>query len=115
MGVHDISTPDANIHAGAAYLRHLIDQYFDDPGLDDIARQIFAIAGYNAGPARIRSLRAKTADAGLDPNTWFDNVEVLVAREVGSETTTYVANVIKYYVMFTLMREDQELRGQSEM
>jgi membrane-bound lytic murein transglycosylase MltF len=115
VGVHDISTPDANIHAGAAYLRHLMDQYFDDPGLDDIARQIFAIAGYNAGPARIRSLRAKTADAGLDPNKWFDNVEVLVAREVGSETTTYVANVIRYYVMFTLMREDQELRGQSAM
>ncbi|MCK5448368.1 MAG: lytic transglycosylase F, partial [Gemmatimonadetes bacterium] len=41
-GVHDISTDDGNIKAGAAYLRHLIDNYFDDPALDATSRQVFA-------------------------------------------------------------------------
>jgi len=108
-GVDDISTDDSNIEAGTAYLRLLIDHYFDDPDLDPTIRQIFAIAGYNAGPTRIRNLRRKTAAAGLDPNQWFNNVEVLVAREVGRETVRYVSNIMKYYVTFTLMVEDREL------
>ncbi|MBT8477574.1 MAG: transporter substrate-binding domain-containing protein [Gemmatimonadetes bacterium] len=108
-GVNDISTDDSNIEAGAAYLRLLEDRYFDDPALEPIVRQVFAIAGYNAGPTRIRNLRRKTAAAGLDPNKWFDNVEVLVAREVGRETVRYVSNIMKYYVTFTLMIENREL------
>jgi membrane-bound lytic murein transglycosylase MltF len=114
-GVDDISRDGSNIEAGTAYLRLLIDHYFDDPGLDPTMRQIFAIAGYNAGPTRIRNLRRKTAAAGLDPNQWFNNVEVLVAREVGRETVRYVSNIMKYYVTFTLMIEDRQLeesRGQ---
>jgi membrane-bound lytic murein transglycosylase MltF len=114
-GVHDIGTDDGNIEGGAAYLRFLIDNYFDDPALDPSRQQLFAIAGYNAGPTRIRNLRRKTAAAGLDPNVWFDNVEVLVAREVGRETVRYVSNIMKYYVMFTLMIEERQIeesRGQ---
>ena len=108
-GVQDISTDDGNIEGGAAYLRYLIDHYFDDPGLDATTRQVFAIAGYNAGPTRVRNLRRKTGAAGLDPNQWFDNVEILVAREVGSETVRYVSNIMKYYVTFTLMLEDRQI------
>lgn len=114
-GVDDISTDDANIEAGAAYLRLLIDRYFDDPALDPTMRQMFAIAAYNAGPSRIRDLRRRTKSAGLDPNQWFDNVEVLVAREVGRETVRYVSNIMKNYVSFTLILEDlalEEARGQ---
>ena len=113
-GVDDISTDDSNIEAGAAYVRHLINNYFDDPGLDPKMRQLFAIAGYNAGPTRIRDLRRKTAAAGLDPNRWFDNVEVLVAREIGRETLRYVSNIMKYYVTFTLMVEDRALEKMRE-
>ncbi|MCL7972205.1 MAG: transporter substrate-binding domain-containing protein [marine benthic group bacterium] len=108
-GVLDISTDDSNIEAGAAYLRLLMDRYFDDPALDPTTRQLFAIAGYNAGPSRIRSLRRRTAAAGLDPNSWFDDVEVLVAREVGREPIRYVSNIMKYYVTFTLMAEERQL------
>ena len=113
-GVDDISTDDRNIEAGAAYLRYLIDHYFDDPGLDPTTRQVFAIAGYNAGPTRIRNLRRKTAAAGLDPDKWFDNVEVLVAREVGRETLRYVSNIMKYYVTFTLMIEERAIEESRE-
>ncbi len=110
VGVADISTTEGNIHAGAAYLRHLIDHYFADPDLDLIHRQTFAIAGYNAGPIRVRNLRRRAGEAGLDPDVWFDNVEVLAARELGSETVRYVSNVMKYYVTFSLMLEERELR-----
>jgi membrane-bound lytic murein transglycosylase MltF len=110
-GVRDISTDDSNIEAGAAYLRLLMDRYFEDPGLDPMMRQLFAIASYNAGPARIRSLRRKTAAAGLDPDQWFGNVEVLAAREIGRETVRYVGNIMKYYVTFTLMIENREIEG----
>ena len=37
-GVDDISTDDSNIEAGTAYLRLLIDHYFDDPDLDPTTR-----------------------------------------------------------------------------
>ena len=113
-GVNDISTDNSNIEAGAAYLRLLIDHYFDDPALDPTTKQIFAVAGYNAGPTRIRNLRRKTAAAGLDPDVWFDNVEVLVAREVGRETVRYVSNIMKYYVTFTLMIEDRAIEESRE-
>lgn len=113
-GVEDISTDDRNIEGGAAYLRLLIDHYFDDPAVDPTTKQVFAIAGYNAGPTRIRNLRQQTAAAGLDPNEWFDNVEVLVAREVGRETVRYVSNIMKYYVTFTLMIEDRAIEDARE-
>ena len=113
-GIDDISTDDGNIEGGAAYLRLLIDHYFDDAAVDPTTKQIFAIAGYNAGPTRIRNLRRKTAAAGLDPNKWFDNVEVLVAREVGRETVRYVSNIMKYYVTFTLMIEEAAIEEARE-
>ena len=37
---------------------------------------------------------------GLDPNRWFENVEVVVARRVGSEPVRYVSNIFKYYVAY---------------
>jgi membrane-bound lytic murein transglycosylase MltF len=68
------------------------------------------MAAYNAGPTRIRNLRKKAADAGYDPNLWFDNVEIVVAHEVGLEPVNYVANIMKYYVTFTLMAEDRAIK-----
>jgi membrane-bound lytic murein transglycosylase MltF len=45
------------------------------------------------------------ADEGLDPNKWFNNVEVVVAREVGRETVQYVSNIYKYYLAYKLVVE----------
>ena len=40
---------------------------------------------------------------------WFGNVEVVAAREIGRETVTYVSNIYKYYVSYSLvMRQAQE-------
>ncbi len=98
LGVGDISRVEPNIHAGAKYSRQLRDQYFSDAGIDELNKGLFTVAAYNAGPTRIEKLRKLTGERGLDPNVWFDNVEVLAAEKIGAETVGYVANIFKYYV-----------------
>ncbi len=110
VGIPDISTIDNNIHAGTKYLRYIVDHYFDDPEIDEVNRTLFAFASYNAGPNRIRRLRAKAAESGYDPNRWFRNVEVVVANEVGREPVQYVSNIFKYYTVYSLLMEQDEIR-----
>ncbi len=47
---------------------------------------------------------------GLDPNAWFDNVEVVASVKIGRETVTYVANIFKYYVAYKLVEEAETER-----
>ncbi len=110
VGIPDISTAENNIHAGTKYLRYIVGHYFDDPAIDELNRTLFAFASYNAGPNRIRRLRAKAADQGYDPNVWFRNVEVVVANEVGREPVTYVSNIFKYYTVYNLLAEQDAIR-----
>ncbi|MDP2470357.1 MAG: transporter substrate-binding domain-containing protein [Candidatus Palauibacterales bacterium] len=102
VGIQGIEELEPNIHAGVKYLRYLQDQYFADLPLDARNRHLFAFAAYNAGPNRILRLRQTARRLGLDPNQWFGNVEVVAAKEVGSETVRYVSNIAKYYVAYTL-------------
>jgi membrane-bound lytic murein transglycosylase MltF len=102
VNIRDIHLPEQNIHAGVKYLRFLVNEYFDEPGIDFINRHLFAFAAYNAGPNRIARLRTVAAKQGLDPNKWFNNVELVVAKEVGRETVTYVSNIFKYYIAYKL-------------
>jgi membrane-bound lytic murein transglycosylase MltF len=104
VGIPNVEELEPNIHAGNKYLRHLIDQYFNDPGIDEDNQLLFAFAGYNAGPNRINRLRKVAAEEGFDPNQWFRNVEIVVAREVGREPVHYVANIYKYYIAYSMIR-----------
>jgi membrane-bound lytic murein transglycosylase MltF len=113
VGIPDITTIENNIHAGAKYLRYIVDHYFDDPDIDEVNRTLFAFASYNAGPNRIRRLRAKAADQGYDPNVWFRNVEVVVSNEVGREPVEYVRNIFKYYTAYALLSEQDEMRQEA--
>ena len=110
VGIPDISTPENNIQAGTKYLRYIVDNYFDDPAIDEVNRTLFAFASYNAGPNRIKRLRAEAEGMGFDPNIWFRNVEVVVAKEVGRETVQYVSNIFKYYTVYSMMVEQDEIR-----
>jgi membrane-bound lytic murein transglycosylase MltF len=65
-------------------------------------------ASYNAGPNKIAGLRKRASSEGLDPNRWFGNVELVVAKEVGQQTVQYVSNVYKYYVAYKLTLEESE-------
>jgi membrane-bound lytic murein transglycosylase MltF len=100
VGIPDIHYLEPNIHAGAKYLRFLIDRYFISPSIDSLNAGLFAMAAYNAGPAKVIQLRKKAEAAGLDPDQWFDNVEIIAAREIGRETVQYVSNIYKYYTSY---------------
>jgi membrane-bound lytic murein transglycosylase MltF len=110
VGIQDISKPSDNIEAGARYMRFLMDRYFADPEMGELQRWLFALAAYNAGPARIQRLRRQAAAEGYDPNLWLDNVELIAARKIGRETVRYVRNIFKYYVAYRLAWEKRELR-----
>lgn len=71
--------------------------------MDDANKMLFAFASYNAGPARVISLRKKAAKMGLDPHVWFHNVEVVAAKEIGRETVQYVSNIYKYYIGYRMV------------
>jgi membrane-bound lytic murein transglycosylase MltF len=112
VGIPDISDAESNIHAGVKYLDFIRKRYFNDPGIDRFNQTLFAFAAYNAGPARVANLRGKAEQQGYDPNIWFDNVEIIAAREIGRETVQYVANILKYYVGYRLSVEQQVKRGE---
>lgn len=110
VNIRDIHLTEPNIHAGVKYLRVLADEYFDDPGIDALNRQLFAFAAYNAGPTRMQQLRREAAAQGLDANKWFDNVELVAAKRIGRETVQFVSNVFKYYIAYKLSVERTEER-----
>jgi membrane-bound lytic murein transglycosylase MltF len=113
MRVGDITQVDPNIQAGVKYMRFMMDQYFKDEPMDRLNKGLFAFASYNAGAGRIRQLRREAAAKGLDPNVWFNNVERVVAARIGRETVTYVSNIYKYYVAYTMVVEEAEEKAKA--
>lgn len=101
---------DANIRAGAAVMAHLRSRHVNQPGLDEVDRTLMTFAAYNAGAGNLRKFRRKAAAMGLDPDVWFENVEVGAARIVGAETVNYVSNIYKYYVAYSLALADARTR-----
>jgi membrane-bound lytic murein transglycosylase MltF len=89
----------------------LMTKYFPDAKFTELDRALFAFAAYNAGPGRIATMRKEAAKRGLDPDKWFNNVEIVTAEKVGIETTTYVRNIYKYYAAYRLMA-DREVEQQ---
>ncbi len=114
MGVGDIQQLEANVHAGTKYLRFVLDRYFPDAEFDGLNRQLFAFASYNAGPARVAKLRKEAEKRGLDPNVWFNHVELVAAERVGQEPVRYVANIYKYYVAYRLVVDAQAERERAK-
>ena len=100
VNIRDIQNLESNIHAGVKYLRFVVDEYFKDEQMDRVNKFLFAFASYNAGPAKVASLRQQAAAMGLDANKWFDNVEIIAAKEIGRETVQYVSNIYKYYIAY---------------
>jgi membrane-bound lytic murein transglycosylase MltF len=107
LKVGDIRQVEPNVHAGTKYMDKLMTKYFRDAKFDEQNRTLFAFASYNAGPGNISKMRKEAAKRGLDPDQWFNNVEIVTAEKIGIETTTYVRNIYKYYVGYKLVSEAQ--------
>jgi membrane-bound lytic murein transglycosylase MltF len=108
LKVGDITQIEPNIHGGAKYMDKLMTQYFKDAKFTEDNRPLFAFASYNAGPGNISKMRKEAEKRGLDPDKWFNNVELVTAEKIGIETTTYVRNIYKYYVSYRLTMEAKD-------
>jgi membrane-bound lytic murein transglycosylase MltF len=108
LGVGDIRALEPNIHGGAKYMDQLMTRYFPDAKFAEQERTLFAFASYNCGPGNVAKMRKEAEKRGLDPDKWFNNVEIVVAEKIGMETTGYVRNIFKYYVAYKLAVDAQE-------
>ena len=107
MKVGDIHVTESNIHAAAKYMDHLMTQYFAGANLSEGNRPLFAFASYNCGPGNVAKARKEAERRNLDPDKWFNNVEIIIGQQIGAETTTYVRNIYKYYVAYRLTLDAQ--------
>lgn len=105
LSVGDIRKAEPNVHGGAKYMDTLMTKYFQDARFTEGNRALFAFASYNAGPGNVAKMRKEAVKRGLDPNKWFNNVELVMAEKIGMEPTTYVRNIYKYYVSYKLQQE----------
>ena len=111
MKTGDITQLEPNIHAGVKYIRYVQDTFFEGQPMDAVNKTLFAFAAYNAGPGRVQQLRQLAEKRGLNPNVWFNSVELIAAERIGAETVTYVSNIYKYYVAYKLAVEIQAERA----
>ena len=86
LQVGDIRVAESNVHADAKYMDQLMTKYFPDAHFNEGNRPLFAFAAYNAGPGNISKMRKIAAERGLDPDKWFNKVEVVTAEKIGIET-----------------------------
>ncbi len=93
----DVEQLETNILAGAKYTRWLIDTHFAEPGIAREEQLMFALVAYNAGPGNIDAAREVSRARGLDPDRWFDHVEITTAREISHIPVEYVRNILKYH------------------
>jgi membrane-bound lytic murein transglycosylase MltF len=114
INIPDIEKLGNNIHAGTKYLRFIVDRYYKDEPMDEVNKMLFAFASYNAGPAKINELRKKASNMGLDPNVWFNNVEVAASKSIGRETVQYVSNIYKYYIAYQMIRMQAEKKQKGQ-
>ena len=114
MRVGDINQIEPNIHAGVKFLRAMMNEYYANEPMDRFNKGLFTFAAYNAGPGRVRQLRKLAAQRGLDPNVWFNNVELVAAEKIGRETVTYVSNIYKYYLAYQLIEEERAERQRTK-
>jgi membrane-bound lytic murein transglycosylase MltF len=111
------SLSESSIHADAQYMDQMMSQYFPDAHFNETDRALFAFASYDAGPANIAKMRKEAAASGLNPDKWFNNVEIVVAQNIGIETTTYVRDVYKYYAAYLLVinEKNEKRRAMEQM
>jgi membrane-bound lytic murein transglycosylase MltF len=76
--------------------------------------RLFTFAAYNAGPGRVAQLRKLAAQRRLNPNLWFNNVELMAAEKIGRETVTYVRNIYKYYLAYQLIEDERAQRQKTK-
>lgn len=73
LGFSKLMDPEQGTQAGIKYMSQLVKRVEPTVHLDERVR--FALAGYNAGFARVQDARRLAAELKLDPDVWAGNVE----------------------------------------
>jgi len=94
---------ERNVQAATKYIDQLLARDFADARFSDLDRTLFTFASYKAGADKISAMRKEAAKRGLDPNQWFNNVELVTAEKMGIETTAYVRRILQYNVAYKLI------------
>jgi membrane-bound lytic murein transglycosylase MltF len=66
--------------------------------------------GCGCQTSMLSQMRREAAKRGLDPNRWFNHVEVVAAEKIGRETVQYVSNIYKYYIAYRMVVEQRKER-----
>lgn len=112
IGAGDLADPASNIRAGLKYMNYLRGQFEDDLNLQD--RTWFTLAAYNAGFSRVQRARARAEAMNLDPDRWFDNVELAMlalgkSTDQGcncSQAAVYVRDIRSRYNSYLHLTRD---------
>jgi membrane-bound lytic murein transglycosylase MltF len=92
--------------AAQAYQESRINQKLHSPAG---AVGVMQIKPATASDPNVRIANVHAMDAnGLDPNEWFNSVEIVAGRKIGSETVDYVRNILKYWVAYRLALDQDE-------
>lgn len=78
LGLGSARGPEASILAGSLYLAKLRQAL--PPSIRGADRTWFALAAYNAGPGHVEDARVVADRLGLDPDRWFGQTELAMAR-----------------------------------
>jgi membrane-bound lytic murein transglycosylase F len=110
FGVLPDSSPETQINGGMRYLNSVSKRWASIT--DDQIRLQFILASYNAGMCHIEDAQRLAKAAGLNPNVWDDNVELMVKKldepafyrselvrcgAYRGRATSYVASVMSIY------------------
>ena len=68
----------------------------------------FSSTSRRTGTDNFHKFRAFAQLTGLDPNIWFNNVELGAAKVLGLGPVQYVSNIHKYYIAYQLSVERLE-------
>lgn len=99
-GVDSLNDVDVNIHIGSNYLKGLLDDYDGN--------RIFALAGYNAGPHRVKRWRA-VSDEKLDAYAFIEAIPF-------KETRGYVQNILMFETYYrSLLGEKGSFLSEKEL
>ena len=112
--VGDIRQLEPNIHAGVKYVRFMMDHYYKDEPMDELNKACSPSPRTTRAPRASAGLRQKAAARGLDPNKWFNNVEIVAAESIGRETVQYVSNIYKYYLAYQMAVEQMKERDSAK-
>ncbi|WP_299584478.1 transporter substrate-binding domain-containing protein [uncultured Microbulbifer sp.] len=110
--------PERGIKAGVKYMDWVRDRF--NPSLPTVNKLWFTLASYNAGYGHLLDAQRLAKQLGLDPNIWFDNVEVAMLKLAqpqyfkrarygyvrGSEPVQYVRNISNLYKAYVEMMSD---------